>query len=126
MSTLTRAQFDRFWEQGYIVTENAVTPAQLEALNATLDEWIEESCGHAGKFGETVDGKARFDLEASHTPEHPRLRRINNPVEISEVYRDVMINAHFVDIVADLIGPDVKFRHCKINVKMPGSTDEAR
>ena len=126
MTTLTRAQIDRFWEQGYIVTENAVTPVQLEALNAQLDGWIEESRGHTGNFGETVDGKARFDLEASHTPERPRLRRINNPVEVSEVYRDVMINAHLVDMVADLIGPDVKFHHCKINVKMPGSTQEVR
>ena len=29
-----------------------------------------------------------------------------------------------VDMVADLIGPDVKFHHCKINLKLPGSHTE--
>ena len=29
-----------------------------------------------------------------------------------------------VDMVADLIGPNVKFHHCKINLKLPGSHTE--
>lgn len=32
-----------------------------------------------------------------------------------------MRNAATVDMVADLIGPNVKFHHCKINLKLPGS-----
>lgn len=73
-----------------------------------------------------IDGKARFDLESSHTADDPRLRRIGNPVDISEIYRDVMMDARTVDMVADLIGPAVKFHHCKINVKSPRSSQEVR
>ena len=35
-----------------------------------------------------------------------------------------MENARVVDMVADLIGPDVKFHHCKINLKLPGARTE--
>jgi ectoine hydroxylase-related dioxygenase (phytanoyl-CoA dioxygenase family) len=35
-----------------------------------------------------------------------------------------MLHAAMVDMVADLIGPDVKFHHCKINLKLPGTDTE--
>ena len=121
MTTLRKAEIDRFRADGYIVAEDAVTPAELAALNAELDAWIEESRVHAENFGDTLDGKARFDLEDGHSAAVPRLRRIANPVEISDAYRRVMTGARYVDMVADLIGPDVKFHHCKLNVKLPHS-----
>ncbi len=126
MAALSPAQVAAFERDGYVVASGGVSPAGLEALNRELAGWVEESRRHRGNFGRTIDGKSRFDLEASHGPEHPRLRRINNPVEISEVFREAMFNAPYVDMVAQLIGPDVKFHHCKVNVKMPGSTHEVR
>jgi ectoine hydroxylase-related dioxygenase (phytanoyl-CoA dioxygenase family) len=126
MTTLTRQQIEQFREEGYVVAQAGVTPRQLASLNEQLDAWIEESRLHAKNFGETIDGKARFDLEATHSQDAPRLRRINTPVEVSEAYRDVMMNARYVDMICDLIGPNVKFHHCKVNVKMPGSPHEVR
>ena len=35
-----------------------------------------------------------------------------------------MLDARMVDMVADLIGPDVKFHHCKINLKLSGAKTE--
>ena len=118
---LSQTQKDQFWRDGYLIVENAVSPAQLAALNAQLDSWIEESRSHSANFGKTVDNKARFDLEPNHTAARPRLRRVSNPIEVSEAYRDALVNGRFVDMVADLIGPDVKFHHCKLNVKLPHS-----
>jgi ectoine hydroxylase-related dioxygenase (phytanoyl-CoA dioxygenase family) len=59
-----------------------------------------------------------------HSAARPALRRVNNPSDISAAYMEVVKNAAMVDMVADLIGPDVKFHHCKINVKLPGSKTE--
>ena len=126
MPTLTQHQIDRFWAHGFIVAERGVNTQQLGALNRQLRVWVEESHRHTENFGSTVDGKARFDLEAEHSAHRPMLRRVNNPVEVSDDYRDIMLNARYVDMIADLIGPDVKFHHCKINVKMPGSQHEVR
>ncbi len=118
---LSESQRDQFWRDGYLIVEGAIAPQQLAALNRQLDTWIEESRSQVGNFGSTIDGKARFDVEPSHSAERPRLRRVSNPIEISEAYRDALVNGRFVDMVADLIGPDVKFHHCKLNVKLPRS-----
>jgi ectoine hydroxylase-related dioxygenase (phytanoyl-CoA dioxygenase family) len=119
---LTREQIDKFWRDGYLLAENAVSGAQLRRLQDSVDEWVEESRAHDAPFGEpTVDGRPRFDMGEEHCAERPALRRINNPSEISPYFEDVMRNSPMVDMVADLIGPNVKFHHCKINLKLPGS-----
>lgn len=121
MAVLTQAQIDRFWRDGYLVAEGGATPAQLGALNAELGRWVDESRSHRSNYGRLVDGKARFDLGPGHTAETPRLRRIANPAEVSDIYRDAIFNAPMVDMVADLVGPNVKFHNCKLNVKLPRS-----
>ena len=119
MAILSREQIDAFWRDGYLMVEDAVTPAQLAALTGEIASWIEESRAHAAPFGPpTIDGRPRFDMGAEHSAARPALRRINNPSDISDAYREVMLEARTVDMVADLIGPDVKFHHCKINLKL--------
>lgn len=119
---LTQAQIDQFWRDGYLTVENAVTVTQMSALKQQLTDWVEQSRAHQKPFGPaTIDDRARFDMGAEHSAEHPALRRVNNPSEISPAYYDVINNAAMVDMIADLIGPNVKFHHCKINLKLPGS-----
>jgi phytanoyl-CoA hydroxylase len=117
---LSKAQVDQFWENGFVIAENGATVEQLNNLSEQLDEWIEQSRDHDINYGKTPDGKARFDLEAGHSAEQPRLRRVANPADISEAYYEVLIDGVIPDMVADLIGPDVKFHHCKVNIKLPG------
>ena len=122
---LERSQIDRFWRDGYLTVAGAVTPVQLGAMRRDLEAWVEESRRHAGPFGPpTVDGRPRFDMGEEHSPERPALRRVNNPSDISAAFGAVMRDAPVVDMVADLIGPDVKFHHCKINLKLPGTHTE--
>lgn len=124
-TALTQDQIGAFWRDGYICVEDAVTPAQLAAMRGLIAEWVEESRNHAAPYGEpTIDGRPRFDMGAEHSPENPALRRINNPSDIFGPYEDVMRNARVADMVADLIGPNVKFHHDKINLKLPGSHTE--
>ena len=119
---LTHVQQDQFWSDGFLVVEGAVDNDTLARLRAQMDAWAEESRKHTEPYGEpTVDGRPRFDLEENHSAERPALRRINNPVEISDHFYKVMTDAPMVDMVATLIGPDVKYHHCKINSKLPGS-----
>ncbi len=119
---LSNAQIDQFWRDGYLVAENAVTGEQLRRLRESIDVWVEQSRAHDRPFGEpTQDGRPRFDMGEEHCAEQPALRRVNNPSEIDASYNDVMRNAAMVDMVADLIGPHVKYHHCKINLKLPVS-----
>jgi phytanoyl-CoA hydroxylase len=81
---LKRDQVEEFRRDGAIVAENAVTPAQLVALCDEFDKWVKDSREHAGNYGTMIDGRPRFDLQLpGHTAEHPVLRRVNSPTEVS-------------------------------------------
>jgi ectoine hydroxylase-related dioxygenase (phytanoyl-CoA dioxygenase family) len=122
---LTDAQIERFWQDGCLVARDAVTAAQLAAMRAEIAGWVEASRAHTAPFGPpTLDDRPRFDMGAEHSAATPALRRVNNPSDISAAFRAVMQEAAMVDMVADLIGPNVKFHHCKINLKLPGSYTE--
>ena len=124
---IAKDRIDDFWRDGFLVAGNAVDARQLAGLRMVLSEWIEESRAHDAPFGEpTVDGRARFDLAPDHTADSPALRRVNNPSEIDDAYMEVMRDSAMTDMVAALIGPDVKHHHCKINLKLPGSHTEVR
>ncbi len=121
MSSLAKAQKDAFWRDGVLVVEGAVTGAELEALRGVFSGWVEESKRHARDYGETLDGRARFDLEPGHTANTPALRRVQSPEEVSDAYLGVMRSAATVEFVADLIGPSLRFHHGKVNSKLPGA-----
>lgn len=116
---LDEGQVARFREQGYLVVPGAASTWEIAALNAELDGWIDESRRHRENWGTTADGKPVFDLEPGHSAERPRLRRVTNPADFSDLYRSVLFEGRLVDLAVALLGPDVKFHHCKINIKLP-------
>ena len=121
MAALTQQQQKFFWRNGYLVVPDAVSDGTLVELRQTFQNWVEESREHAENWGETLNGKPRFDIEPGHCADSPRLRRVNAPIEVSKAYFDAMSDSTMTDFVADLIGPDVKLHHTKINSKQPGA-----
>ena len=82
---------------------------------------MEPSLSHNALYGfDTPDGKARFDLENEHYVRQLRIRRVANPCDISEAFLVVLFDGVLPEAVADLIGSNVKFHHCKLNNKFPG------
>ena len=126
MAALTQEQKDRFWRDGVLLVEDAVTQDQLADLRKVFGEWVDESRAHGDDYGDTLDGRPRFDLEPGHTAEVPALRRIQSPEEVSEIYADIMRNARTVDLCAELIGPGIRFHHGKVNSKLPGTATKVK
>lgn len=120
MAALSQDQKDFFDDNGYLVVEDAVDAVTLGRLRADFAQWVEESREHTEPYGKAHDGRPRFDVEQGHTSQVPALRRVNAPVEVSDAYYQAMFNSPMTGMVADLIGPDVKFHHSKINSKLPG------
>lgn len=120
MAGLNQDQIDQFWRDGFLVVEDVVEPNLLKSLQDDFTAWVDESREHSENYGDTMDGRPRFDLEPGHRPDKPGLRRVNAPVEVSHAYFEAMTSSRMTDCVADLIGPNVKFHHSKINSKQPG------
>jgi len=123
---LSDEQIDEYWRDGYLVLPDALTSEQLAALQADFEVWRDESRTHDEPYGETLDGRARFDLEPGHSADAPALRRVASPVEVSEAYLDAMRNAPAVDAVAQLLGPNIEFNNSKINSKQPGAATQVK
>lgn len=126
VSELTADQIEFFQKNGYLVIERALESGVLVRLQRQFGKWVEESRGQVEPYGETINGKPRFDLEPGHSSDKPGLRRVNAPVEISKDYYEAMSKSRVPGMVADLIGPDVKFHHSKINSKLPGGQTEVK
>lgn len=125
MPVLSDMQVEAFDEKGYVLVDNALDGFLLARLRDTLAEWIGDAASRIGSHGETMDGRARFDVE-QRDDSPSLLRRVNNPVEVSDAYFEAAFEGTIPDMVCDLIGPDVKYHHSKINLKLPGSSVEVK
>ena len=121
MAALSDAQKAAFERDGVLVVENAVDVDLLARLRADFDAWVSESANHHAPYGETVDGRPRFDLQPGEDGRPTALRRVQAPTEVSDAYFEAMANSAMTDMVAALIGPDIKLHHTKINSKQPGA-----
>ena len=121
MTTLSNEQIAFFQDNGYLVVEDAVDPVLLEKLRRDFAGWVADSKEHNEAYGTAINGRPRFDVEPGHSAESPALRRVNAPVEVSDAYWEAMTGSRMTQAVVDLIGPNVKFHHSKINSKLPGA-----
>jgi ectoine hydroxylase-related dioxygenase (phytanoyl-CoA dioxygenase family) len=116
---LTQAQRESYFSEGYLYLERAISDEWIARLRAATEELVERS-------RKVTQSDAIFDLEPKHRPDAPRLRRVSNPVEQHPVFWDYCLKSVLPDIVADLVGPDVKFHHSKLNFKWAQGGEEVK
>ncbi len=120
-------QIDQFHETGFLVVESVVSPEDVAALQQDFDTWVEESRRHTQAWGQTQDGRPRFDIESDHSSDHPSLRRVVSPTEISPAFKRVALQSPMAKIAAQLIGGDgARFHHGKINSKLPHTATQVK
>ena len=110
MEVLSSDQIETFRRNGGIVVSDRLSAAQLVAVRAEIDRFVDEARGMDAS-------NHRLDLEDSHTRASPRVRRIKLPHMISDVIRDLMFSDAILAPVRDLIGPDLRLHTSKLNMK---------
>jgi len=111
--TLTPSQIEFYECQGYLIIEARVPDGIINAIRAEISRFQDM----ARKMTESDD---RIDLEDSHTPDAPRIRRVKLPHTQSRVVDDLMRSDHILAPVRDLIGPDLRLQTTKLNMKSAG------
>ncbi|WP_349887621.1 phytanoyl-CoA dioxygenase family protein [Pantoea ananatis] len=113
-------QVDQYHQQGFLVVEDVLTSEEIAALQHDFDQWVEESRSQSAPWGDTQDGRSRFDIESDHSAEHPSLRRVSSPNDISAAYRHAALQSRMAQIAGQLIGGSgARYHHSKINSKLP-------
>jgi ectoine hydroxylase-related dioxygenase (phytanoyl-CoA dioxygenase family) len=107
---LTDEQVAAYRRDGYLAVPHVLDLDQVEALRRVTDDFVDRS--RPLTRSDTV-----FDLDPRHTAEAPVLRRIKNPADLHALYRWVALESPIADIVAELIGPAIRFNHSKLNLK---------
>ncbi len=110
---LSRAQREEYASVGAIVVPDVLSPSEIARLRAVTDEFVERARGLT-----THDDV--FDLEDSHTPAQPRVRRIKAPDRHHPEYAGLVRHPRIVEVLTDLWGPNVRFDAAKLNLKAAG------
>ena len=118
---LNQIQIDQFHRDGYLVIENVLNQEELLGLRTQLETWVDESRDFQEAYGETIDGRSRFDVDPTdHSSDHPALRRVSSPTEISDAYFETAIHSNMAEMAGELIGGSgTRFHHSKVNAKLP-------
>lgn len=110
---LTDQQIAFYQDNGYLVVEGVLSPEKLARLRQETDAII------AGA-ADVAANDDLYDLEDSHRPDNPRVRRIKEPFRHNKFFWDLCADPDVTDIVAQLVGPDVRVYGGKMNIKAAG------
>ncbi len=100
-------------DNGYLVLEARIPEDTIAAIRGEITRFEDEA-------RTMTASNERIDLETTHTPEDPRLRRIKLPHTTSDVVRDLLHSDEVLAPVRDLIGPDLRLHTTKLNMKSAG------
>ena len=107
---LSEEQRQHYFEDGYLHLPRFVGMDWVQRLRAVAAEFVECS-RHV-----TESSDAIF-VEPGHTPDNPRLLRLNQAVNHHPLFWAFATDSILPDLAVDLVGPDVKFRESTINYK---------
>jgi phytanoyl-CoA hydroxylase len=110
---LSKSQVEFYRANGYVVVEGLLTSARIAALRAIADRWVE-----ASRAVNTADEV--FDLEPGHSSEAPKVRRVKDPAAIDETYGELVRSPALLDLVEQLVGPNIRRLGSKLNMKSAG------
>jgi len=110
---LTAAQIEEYDRIGAIVVPDVLNAAELAELRAVTD-------GFVARARQVTQHDAIYDLEDSHTPQLPRVRRIKAPHLHHDAYARLVRHPRIVAILQSLWPSGVRFDTAKLNMKSAG------
>jgi ectoine hydroxylase-related dioxygenase (phytanoyl-CoA dioxygenase family) len=110
---LTKSQIDQYNETGAIVVSDILSEDEVQRLRRVTDEFVERA-------RDVTAHNEIYDLEDSHTPDDPRVRRIKTPHLHHPEYGRLVRHPKILAVLRDLWGPDIRFDTSKLNMKCAG------
>jgi phytanoyl-CoA hydroxylase len=104
-----------YGENGYLVFPELLDSSELESLRAALAEVLRESEGLTA----TND---RFSITQTDSGGYS-VRRIFDPIARHQAFHDLVLNPKILDVVENLLGPNIQLHHTKLNLKPPSSRE---
>ena len=116
---LAQRERERYFADGFLTVRGYVGAAWRERLGAVVAAKIEASRA-------LTASDDQFDLAPDHTAEKPNIRRLRKAVDQHPELWAFAQDPIVVDLVADLLGPDVRFHSSKLNFKWSDGGEPVR
>ncbi|MFF9703995.1 phytanoyl-CoA dioxygenase family protein [Streptomyces griseofuscus] len=116
MHALDATQLDQYAAKGYLVVENVLSASELQELREVTDSF-------AAQAGD--ENADRRILDIGEHEGRPYVRRVKSPHRHHPVYDATVRHPRILDIVAGLLGDDLRLYGSKINLKLPSGTGDA-
>ena len=114
MKKISYAQLEKYENDGYVVVEDVLESSTLKRLRDVTDEVVASAA-------ELTTHSEALDLEESHTPENPRVRRIKRPHLVHDFYLKLARHPNILSALTPILGYDIRLHGGgKVNMKSAG------
>jgi len=124
---LSDEQRREYFEHGCLLLPGFISAEWVQKLRALVHQYVEKSKSLSKSTvasGLPLAGETKFDkyfiLGEGHSSERPEVVRIVSPVELHDTFWE-FATGPIADVAQDLLGPDVRLHHSKLNFKMGGA-----
>jgi ectoine hydroxylase len=107
---------ERYFEDGFLTVPGYVGAEWLDRLRQVVAAKVDESRALSASDDQ-------FDLAPDHCAERPNIRRLRKAVDQHPELWAFAQDPTVVDLVADLLGPDLRFHSSKLNFKWSDGGD---
>ena len=107
---LSHEQVDEYHREGYIVLPSFVETSVLQRIDRAVEQIVEQGLAE-GNY------EKQFELEPDMVNGKPVVRRIFDPFDQHQAFRDMGGDGRILDNIESLIGPDITLHHSKLNMK---------
>ena len=131
-TVLTESQREHYLEHGFLLLPGFLPEPWLERLELATAEAVEKARHVTHEdvrpLGDALDAEQearhldKYMLAEGHTAANPMLTRLSAPVDYDETFW-AFASGFAADIASDLLGPNVRFHHSKLNFKWPGALE---
>ncbi len=112
-AAITPHDLASYREQGYLVVPEVLSAAELDLIRSEVRDVLENA-------SDVTENDAVYDLEASHSRAAPNVRRIKEPHAVLPSVAALVRHPRMIEILAQLIGPGIRFQTSKLNLKSAG------
>ena len=114
MKKISSTQLEKYENDGYVVVEDVLESSTLKRLRDVTDEVVASAA-------ELTTHSEALDLEESHTPENPRVRRIKRPHLVHDFYLKLARHPNILSALTPILGYDIRLHGGgKVNMKSAG------
>ena len=113
---LSIEQVKKYEKDGYIIIDNVIDKFFLNKIKLATDKIVEKS----SLINKSND---QYDLADNHSKNKPSIRRIKQPQNFDNTFKELLFYPSVIDKVTSLLGNNFRLHNGKMNMKSPSAGD---